>query len=49
LPETDTLRVKSDDFIEIDSFGDFIVEGFFDEVRIIAEDFYIDHKSRERI
>jgi hypothetical protein len=43
LLEFYTLSVKAEDFVEIHSFHDFIVESFSDKVRIGAKDFDIDH------
>jgi hypothetical protein len=43
LSERDAECIEGDDTIEIDSLGDFVVEGFFDEFLVLAEDFDIDH------
>jgi hypothetical protein len=44
LPERDAECIESDHTIEIDSLGDFVVESFFDEFLVLAEDTDIDHR-----
>jgi hypothetical protein len=43
LSERDTECIEGDHTIEVDSLGNLIVEGFFDEFLVLAEDFDIDH------
>jgi hypothetical protein len=43
LSERDTECIEDDHAIEVDSLGDLVVEGFFDEFLVASQYFDIDH------